>query len=109
MRSGFSAVATHERYAGSRPRGSQQSGKTPTRPLPAFAFGSTVAAIMAARLGGIGRKRIALAKAANARHGRAALLKRVEATIGRASFGAVMRAPGAVSAGAGGGEGQSGK
>jgi hypothetical protein len=38
MRSGFSAVAAHERYAGSRPRGSHQSGRTPIRPLPAFAF-----------------------------------------------------------------------
>ena len=29
---------THERYAGSRPHGSHQLGKTPIRPLLAFAF-----------------------------------------------------------------------
>ena len=40
----------HERYAGSRPRGSHQLGKTPIRPLPAFAFKATMITIFLARV-----------------------------------------------------------
>ena len=65
--------------------------------------------ITPARLGGIGREYVALAKSADAGHAGTALLERVEAAVLSAKAGAILRAPAAVGAGEIAGQEQSGK